>query len=159
MVRATKSRGKKYRIVTHESYAFRIEEVKPSYSFGVGHDRLSAGDFAEYLHTAIETVCVAPTRLEGRQTTFTLLGDRQIIERVVRRSTSSKFVSGIGTLTMRGTRSEYLGSLPYDAALAVPSIILLKGYRFIHLSGEGLRRGTATINFMSLCWNIDIDDY
>jgi hypothetical protein len=64
---------------------------------------------------------------------------------------------GIGTLTMRGNQSSYLGSIPFDAALPIPGLVLSGGYRFIYLAGEPVRNGTARIQFISFYHEYDVD--
>lgn len=91
---------------------------------------------------------------EGRATTFTLLGSRRIIDKILKRSPGSDHTPNIGTLTMRGQRSEYLGSMPFDAALALPAIKLLGGFKYVNLSGIPIRGGTTQINYMSFFRNL-----
>ena len=59
---------------------------------------------------------------------------------------------------MRGARSEYLGTLPYDAAQTLPLMILAGGYRFICLSGPFTQGGTSRIQASSFYREFDPDD-
>lgn len=65
---------------------------------------------------------------------------------------------GVGTLTMRGEQSSFLGSLPLDAALPIPGLIQTGGYRFIYLAGEPVRYGSARIRFISFYHDFDVDE-
>lgn len=67
--------------------------------------------------------------------------------------------TGLGSLTMRGVRSEYLGSIPFDFALALPSTIAIEGYRWIKLFGGALKYGTARIRSVGFLHQADPDDY
>ncbi len=155
---AKKIRAPKRQIAA-ESFVFRIDAILPDYSFTVGHERFGDGDYAEHCQTKISATCMVPKRFDGRDTTFTLLGSRRIIDQILKRSPPSDYTPSIGTLTMRGQRSEYLGSIPFDAALALPAITLLGGFKFIFLSGIPIRGGTTQINYMSFGKEFDPDDY
>jgi hypothetical protein len=145
--------------IAAESFVFRIDAILPDYSFTIGHERFGDGDYAEHCQTKINATCMVPKRFDGRDTTFTLLGSRRIIDKILKRSLPSDHTLNIGTLTMRGQQSEYLGSIPFDAALALPAITLLGGFRFIFLSGIPIRGGPTQINYMSFGKEFDPDDY
>lgn len=66
--------------------------------------------------------------------------------------------NGIGTLIMRGDRSEYLGALPYDAAGTLPLIVLPGGYRFVYLSGPPTRHRSPRIQSCGFHRHYDPDD-
>lgn len=158
MALAKKKKAVKQQIVA-ETFVFRIETIFPDYSFTIGHERFGDGDYAEHSQTKINATCLIPHRFEGRATTLTLLGSRQIIDKISKRSPVSGYTPNIGSLTMRGQRSEYLGSIPFDAALALPAITLLGGFKFISLSGISTRGGKIQINYMSFFTEFDSDDY
>lgn len=142
-----------------QTYVFRIDRVLPSYSFSVGHLRHHEGDFTDYNHTEIEATCLVPPKHFGRFTKFILLGDRRIIDRMQKRSPLSEYIPNVGTLTMRKDRSEYLGSLPSDAAFSIPVLILVQGLKFIHLAGEATSGGKVKISYISFSNEFDPDDY
>lgn len=48
--------------------------------------------------------------------------------------------------------------IPFDAALALPAMILLEGYRYIYLSGEPTRHGSARITFMGFYRDFDVTE-
>lgn len=154
MPRAATTNAKRSRIPPTQSYLFRIEQFEPHYSFGTTENRFGEAGFGEYLHPEIETVCLAPSKFEGRKTRFTILGDRHLLKGGGLGSPSTC----IGTLTFRGDWSTYLGPLPFDAALALPAVILLQGYRFIYLSGEPTRHGSARIRSMGFYREFDLAD-
>jgi hypothetical protein len=62
---------------------------------------------------------------------------------------------GVGTLTMRGSRSEYLGSIPFDVLLALAPPILAGGLKFIYLSGPALSHGSSRIRDISFWGEAD----
>jgi hypothetical protein len=136
-------------IETAESYLFAIETMRPDYSFGLGDPRFDRGVYSEHAHTEIMATCLVPQKLSGRETRFILIGDRSITaetndpDRVVQSAT------GVGTLTMRGSRSEYLGCFPFDVLLALAPSILAGGLKFIYLSGPALSHGSSRIRCIS----------
>ena len=143
----------------HVSYLFQIERMAPSYSFGTDEGRYATSGYAEYHHTEIDTVCLLPERLKGRAVSFTIMGDRRLDKQLAGELTLQNQPLGIGTLTVRGKQSNYLGSLPFDAALPIPAIILAGGYSFISLSGEALRHGSAQIRYMTFRTSFDPEDF
>lgn len=140
-----------------EGYLFRIDGLLSHYSFGDGH-KLHLTAFSEYLHPEIETVCLAPARYEGRPTRFTLIGDRQLEQDLWMQKDADPHERGIGTLRMRGNESNYLGSIPYDAAWRIQPLILAGGFRFIYLHGAAMRRGSARIRSISFYREFDPDE-
>jgi hypothetical protein len=143
---ATKRPPKRHRPVEDwGSYLFAIERVHSHYSFGDG-SRLDRTAFAEYFHPEVDATCVTPEKYKGRLTRFTLIGDR-LDERDLRTQTSAieKHDTGVGTLTFRGERSDYLGSVPFDALWNVMATTLAGGFRFIYLHGAAMKHGTARI--------------
>ncbi|WP_156404897.1 hypothetical protein [Sphingomonas sp. Root241] len=144
--------------VQTEIYLFRIEEVVPNYSFGISLGQLQVGPYAEYHHTEVETVCVSPKRFANRSTNFTLMGDRSHTADLTHPNQDSRARIGVGTLTMRGDQSSYLGSLPLDAALPIPALIQSGGYKFIYLAGEPVRYGSASIRYISFYHDYDVNE-
>lgn len=148
------------RTETLESFLFKIESISPDYNLGVGNPRFDRGAYSEHAHTEIITTCLAPKRFAGRVTTFTLLGERSISEELRKPDRTIQRPLGVGTLTMRGNRSEYLGSVPLDALLSLTQPVLAGGLKYISLAG--LRdRGTSAIrmNYIAFRRDVDLDDY
>jgi hypothetical protein len=139
------------------SFLFKIERLHSHYSFGRGH-RLTRTAFAEYLHPKIEATCLAPNKFKGRLTEFTLIGDRLLEQDLWMQTRAPEHEGIIGTLTMRGEQSSYLGSLPYDAAWRLSPVILVGGFRYIYLHGSAMYRGTAQIRTIGFYEEFDVED-
>jgi hypothetical protein len=154
---SAKRKEKRSPVPQSESYLFRIEQIAPNYSFGTNQGSFEVGAYSDYHHTEIDSVCLSPKRFNGRQTRFTLLADRRLASELAETTTPARAPMGIGTLTMRGNQSSYLGSIPFDAALPIPGLVLSGGYRFIYLAGEPVRNGTARIQFISFYHEYDVD--
>lgn len=145
---------------TVESFLFKIESISPDYSFGLGNPRFDRGAYSEHAHTEIVATCLAPKRFAGRTTAFTLLGSRDIAEELRQPDKAFQQPRGVGTLTVRGNRSEYLGSLPLDALLNLTQPIIAGGLEYISLAGFR-ERGTSAIriNYVAFRREMDLDDY
>lgn len=142
-----------------ESFLFEIKMVAPDYSFGSAHPPYNRGYLAEYAHTEIDAVCLIPRKFAGRATRFILLGDRAVSCELNDPREQERPWNGVGTLTMRGSRSKYLGTVPFDALLALSPVIAAGTLRFIYMSGAPLRHGSAHIDYFALKRNADPDDY
>jgi hypothetical protein len=136
------------------SYLFSVEGFSPSYSFSAGsHWQNTAHD--EHLTAKVTARCLAPKKYSGRVTTFTLLGDRTDV-RLMNAESSTFKAAVVGTLTLRGKHSEYLGGLPFDALLNLQSMFVANKIKFIWLAGAQLKHGSATIARIS--FDVDIED-
>lgn len=153
-----KAQSKKRRIEASESYLFLIEKLRPTYLFGSA-TRLVPTKFSEYLHPDIEAVCLSPKRLKDRETRLTIIGDRDIERDLWMQKSAPADEVGIGTLTMRGTESSYLGSVPFDVLLHIQNLIASGTIRFIHLHGAALSRGHARIRSIGFYDELDPDDF
>jgi hypothetical protein len=102
---------------------------------------------------------VAPEKYKGRLTRFTLIDDR-LDERELwaQASAIDKHDVGVGTLTFRGERSEYLGSVPFDALWSVMLTVLAGGLRFIYLHGAAMKNGFARIKSIGFYDDFDLDN-
>ena len=66
--------------------------------------------------------------------------------------------SGLGTLTMRGERSQYLGAIPFDSVWHVSAMMISGDFRFICLHGATMFRVSARINSISFYREFDVED-
>lgn len=155
---ARKTRRKRRPVEEWESFLFEIEKVHSHYSFGDGWP-LDRTAYSEHLHPEVDATCLAPEKYKGRQTRFTLIGDRSN-ERDLWAQTYAleKHHAGVGTLTFRGGRSEYLGSVPFDALWNVITTALAGGFRFIYLHGAGMKNGSARMKSIGFYEEFDLDD-
>jgi hypothetical protein len=139
------------------SFLFEIQKVHPHYSFGNG-SRLDRTAFSEHFHPEWDATCLTPEKFEGRITRFTLIGDRSNERDLWEQKLADEHHSGVGTLTLRGQRSEYLGSVPFDALWKVVLTSLSGGLRYIYLHGAAIKNGTARINSIGFYEEFDVED-
>lgn len=125
----------------------------------MGNERFDSGAFGEHLHIELTAACLRPRKFEGRQTRFVFIGSREVIAETQQRRGAERRPASVGHLTFRGQQSEYLGTLPYDAATTLPLVMLAGGYRFIYLSGAAVYRGSASITSSSFYRDFDPNDF
>lgn len=148
---------KKPRMETSENYLFQIEKLRSHYSVS-GGSKFQPTAYDEYLQPNLEAVCLFPSKLKDREVQFTLIGDRQIEQDLWMQKPAPKNENGVGTLTMRGAQSRYVGSMPYDALWRIQPLILAGGIRFIYLHGAAMFRGEARIGLIGFYDEFDLDD-
>lgn len=136
----------------------KIRKVHAHYSFGDG-SRLDRTAYSEQFQPEIEACCVAPEKFKDRMTRFTLIGDRSNeCDLWVQTYALEKHEAGVGTLTFRGDRSDYLGSLPFDALWNVVATALAGGFRFIYMHGAPVKNGSARIKSISFYEEFDLEN-
>lgn len=140
-----------------ESYLFRIEGVEPHYSCSDG-SKFQPTAQNEHLHLDVLTVCDSPPKLKGRKARFTVMGDRQLEHDQWMQKSAPENHTGVGTLTMRGERSAYLGLIPFDSVWHISAMMISGGFRFIYLHGAAMHRGSARISSISFYREFDLDD-
>jgi hypothetical protein len=139
------------------SYLFEIEKVHAHYSFGDGSD-LDRTAFSEHLQPQFDAHCLLPEKFKGRMTRFTFIGDRSLDRDQREQVQADQHSSGIGTLTFRGQKSEYLGALPFDPLWNVVLAAIAGGTRFIYLHGAALKHGSARISSTGFYEEFDPED-
>ena len=144
--RTTKKQPKRpAKLSQHQSYIFRIDSPGTSYSLAIDHGRLAGGPYREHHDLAIDGTLVFPEKLNGRQGKLIFLGDRRTTRELAHPEESRLDPLCVGTLTIWGQTTNYLGSLPHDAIWPVLAAIASGHFRMIALSGESLFRGSAKI--------------
>lgn len=138
------------------NYLFAIEDFSPSYSFGAGSNwQNTVHD--EHLHTIVRAKCLAPEKYAGRLTSFSLMGDRNY-ERLMKAEAAAVKAAAVGTLTLRGKTSEYLGGLPFDALVQLQPLLIAHKFKYIWLTGARLIQGAAAISRISFDDEIEDED-
>lgn len=148
---------KRREVEAYQTYVFQIDEVRPSYSLGLNEGRSLGGTYDEYLHIEFIATCISPQKYEARQTRLLFMGIRSLAAELAGSNDAASPLC-VGSLTMRGDRSEYLGSIPFDAALAVPQFALAGGARIIYLHGTAMRYGSARIRYAAFYRDIDLSE-
>lgn len=140
-----------------QSFLFEIEKVHSHYSFGNGW-KWSRTAHSEHLHPEFEANCLSPEKYKGRKTRFTLIGDRADERDLWLQTPGEEYHAGVGTLTFRGERSDYLGGVPFDALWKVVAAYLAGNLHFIHVHGAAMKHGSARMTSISFYDEFDIDD-
>lgn len=91
---------------------------------------------------------------------FTLLGSPDIAEELRQSDRAFQQPRGVETLTMKGNRSEYLGSFSLDALLNLTQPIIAGGLEYISLAGFREHSTSAIrINYIAFRREVDLDEY
>lgn len=139
---------KKSKIISEVLYSIEILEWELPYSYSINtHKELIKGPIWEHMSLRIKGKFLKPEKLIGKKLEFNLIGERKLTAAL---EDSEKFnrqwePNSIGTLNVRGKTREYLGSLPFDMLSQIAFLLHAGAAKFITLTGEQLRYGTASI--------------
>lgn len=139
------------------NYLFRVQQAYLSYSFSNGY-RNQPTAYSEHSHPVAIATCEHPPRFAGRETHFTFIGDREVDRDLRAQKENAPAKNGVGELIMRGERSEYLGTLPFDVALMLPQLATAGCLRYILCNGQAMKHGHARINSIGLYDQFDLTD-
>ena len=152
-------RRRRSRASEHQSYIFRIEDSEAGYSFATDHNQWTAGPYWEHLELSIAGTIVVPEGLQGRRCTLSFLGDRRISRALDSPADSRIEPLCVGTLTIWGQTTSYLGSLPHDVIWHVLAALAGGNIRMLALHGERLYRGKAKIQTVHFGREIDPEEW
>jgi hypothetical protein len=143
----------------HQSYIFRIEDSEMAYSLANDQKGWTAGPYWEHVELSIAATILVPQALQGRQGTLDFLSDRRITRDLDSPIDSRTEPLCVGTLTIWGQRTSYLGSLPHDVIWHVFAASAGGQFRMLALSGERLYRGNAKIQTVHFGREIDPEEW
>lgn len=142
-----------------ESYYGEIVDWNVDYSLRVGRLDRYPQPYNEYLALEVALRLHKPDRLVGQDIEMTILGRREA-DRELNAEQHGEFLPlVVGTLTVRGERRSYLGSLPYTAIMGLLPALESRRIRMVVLHGKRLYRGEAQITSMSLVREVDPDEW
>lgn len=155
------ARRKKMIIVAaFASYPIKIVAWRANYSFSLNKSkRLNDNLYSEYTRLEIDGVFLAPEKVRGKQVSITLLLDREFDRALTEPMSINWATQAIGGLSSRGKKSDYIGSLPFQAFPSILALLSAGKTECLLLSGEALFRGKAKIDFLQFCESCDPDDY
>lgn len=145
-------------VIDYRTYIFRIASWEPSYSFALNEGRFGHGPYWEHVELVLSGECLAPFKVAGRIGKLTFLGNREEARALEQPPDSDWKPLCVGTFTVRGDRTEYLGSLPLDALWGLVAVLPSGALQYVDMYGERLRYGSARIRSISFCREIDPDD-
>jgi hypothetical protein len=144
----------------YQSFYVQVDNCEPSYSFSLNDSRHFEGPYSEYLDITFNGAILAPRRVKGRRVSLVFLGRRDE-QRMATDPTNSAWVDWralcVGTLTIRGERTNFLGSLPYDAVWALSRERSSGAFRIIHLYGS-VERGRVAVRSIHFSRDVDPED-
>ena len=127
------------------TYVIEIEDWNLSYSLSLDrHGKMSAGPYWEHTSLEMKGIFVHPETL-AKPIQVIILGDREKISALERPEEYRYEPKAVGGLTVRGTESEFLGSVPFDAIQTLCQILQVRKLKYLVLSGQVLYRGSTDI--------------
>lgn len=151
------SRKKKGRppIAEAMTYCIEILEWNLDYFFSIDKDkRVTGGPYWEHASFKVNGKLNHPEKLSGKDIEVTILCNRRESHIVLKPEEYHQFEpKAVGTLTIRGKQSDYLGSMPFDALNNILLLLQTDKVKFIILSGPPLYRGSSLIR--SICFSKD----
>ncbi len=139
-------------------FAFRIEATAPSYSMNVERKKGAGEAYREYFHLNLTGEMLIPEKFKGRTGNIFLIGDRSMLYRPKPKE-GEDWSPSVGSIEIRGERTEYLGSLPPDMMWGLVSSIHAGLVNVIVMTGQQLRYGRARIYGVHFENEIDPEDY
>ena len=141
-------------------YPVRIIDWEVDYSLRLDKDgSISGGPFWEHCSLELQGEFLGPKKLEGREVTITLLGNRTLDEEIAKPDSINYEPLGVGGLTARGKEAAYIGSLPHQSFGLVLTMLQAGKIKYAILNGNALRNGHASIKGLTLTGEFDPDDY
>ena len=159
MAKTKRKRPRRSSEQAYQSFIFHIEGWEPSYSFGLNRSRYFEGPYSEHLDIALKGVFLSPENAKDRRATLRVLASRPETHAVDDPANCDWEPLCVGTLTIRGDRTDYLGSLPYDAMWGLIGLLSKGAIRMLDLHGRALYRGKAEIETMHFARDIDPEDW
>jgi hypothetical protein len=145
MARTKGGRKRGSRKVEYQSYLFRVENPEVSYALSIDRNGVTEGPYWEHVELSVRGTIVSPENLQGREGTLQFLADRRITRDLDNPIESRSQPIAVGTLTIWGGRTNYLGSLPHDALWHLHALLTRGEIRMLALHGEALYRGRAKV--------------
>ncbi len=112
----TKKAKRSRQRVEYRSFTFRILDWKPSYSFSTQLSRFGPGPYWEHTSLILTGSCVSPRKFDGREGPLTILGQRDYVGPLMTHDDDGRGRLGVGGLTLRGEKTDFLGSMPSGLA-------------------------------------------
>ncbi len=130
-----------------------------SYGLSIDSKGWTEGPYWEHLELSVRGTIVSPENVQGRQGTLTFLADRRITRDLDNPIESRSQPIAVGTLTIWGGTTSYLGSVPYDAIWHLLALLTRGEIQMVALHGETLHRGSAKILNVHFEREIDPKDW
>lgn len=144
------------KVEEHEAYDGEIIDWEVGYSIS-GDDPFDTGrPFQEYSDLTLKVRLLWPEKHAGTEIEVRLLGDRRMDREMASSRPSGAPPYSIGTLTIRGSRQrDFLGSIPTSAIFGLLPSLESGRLKFVHLHGQKLYRGSASISYLQLCRSLE----
>ncbi len=108
---------------------------------------------------SVRGTIVSPEKVQGRQGILTFLADRRLTRDLDNPIESRSQPVAMGTLTVWGGTTSYLGSIPHDALWHLLELLTRGEVQMLALHGGTLYRGSAKILNVHFEKEIDPKDW
>lgn len=155
-----KTQSKRKPEVQTETYLIEIEDWDASYSFSIGKGMAHKhGPYWEHVSLIIHGHFIHPEKVLDKTIKMTVMGKRNEDDALNDPDGDYQEPRCVGSLTVRGDRREYLGTIPQTALWGLMPMLEAGRIKFVDLHGELLRYGSALIWSISFERNIDPEEY
>ena len=129
---------------TYQTYLFEIQSSNLEYHFSLTHDdRFFIGPYWDHLELEITALVTFPEKIKGDKFRLTILGQRDLDKALDDPKDQRREILGIGELTVRSDRRDYLGSIPRSSLWEIERRIKEEQLKAINMHGHTLRYGRA----------------
>jgi hypothetical protein len=143
----------------YSSYPVEVIDWEISYSLSLpGNKKLEPTPFWEHLSLKIDGNILHPQKLAGKSINLHIIGDRRDTDVMEHPDKYDFEPNRVGTLTARGDKIDYLGSIPFDAFSILATLLSAGKIRIVNLHGKVLYRGNASITSISFNRDFDPED-
>jgi len=141
-----------------ESFYIQINDWEPNFFLALGKNFRRDTPHWEHATIDIRGSLLSPGKYKGREIKGWLMGDRVMDADLEYPETSNRDPLAIGSMTIRGKKCDFHGSIPMTALWGMVPMLLSERIRIIHLHGERLRYGSARMWSISFNRTVDPDD-
>jgi hypothetical protein len=141
-----------------EAFVFEIKGWEPSYSLSINRMKDRPGPYSEFLNAEIATQCISPKHLVGRAATFSLFGERDMLDLETYKSDPNWKPRCIGMLELKPSYGRFYATVPHESLASIIPALIKGMYRFIMVSGPPLKRSCSFCDSFHLMTKVDPED-
>lgn len=147
--------------IEEETYGIEILEWELDYSFSIDvGQRVTGWPYWEHTSLKAHGKVIHPEKIKERNIDIIILGDRWKSLVLTKPEDYPGFEpKAVGSLTIRGKGSEYLGSVPYDGLNNILLLLQSRKINYLILTGKPLYRGRADIRSTRFSKDFTEDDW
>jgi len=155
------SRKRKQRtVLSYDHYPVRIHGWEVDYDLSLNTNGIfGEGPYWEYFSLKLKGELLRPRKIKGREIQITFLPDRTMDDAIANSKSATWKPEAVGSLTSRGKRSEFIGSLPMQPIASILTALQSGKIQYVIFRGEALQYGSASIRGVTFSKEDDPEDY